>query len=175
MTAKEGSTKKLGLTMVIIAWVMALALITWGFAGLVERARNPNRDVSTAVSSSGVREVVLTRNRYGHYVARGRVNGQPVTFLVDTGATFVSVPESLAQRLGLERGSRLTTQTANGVAVAYATVLPSVSIGEIELRNVRATINPGMDSDDDVLLGMSFLKHLVLTQSDGQLTLSQRQ
>ena len=64
-------------------------------------------------------------------------------------------------------------QTANGVVTAYATRLQRVELGEIALTDVRAHINPGMRGDD-VLLGMSFLRQLDLTQRNGTLTLRQR-
>ena len=63
-------------------------------------------------------------------------------------------------------------QTANGRTLVFATRLNEVSIGGITLRNVRATINPGYKSDD-ILLGMSFLKHLEFTQRGDQLTIRQ--
>ncbi|MBR9827859.1 MAG: TIGR02281 family clan AA aspartic protease, partial [Oceanospirillales bacterium] len=152
-----------------MTWVVLLVLLTTYFNGFVGERRNPNQHLSLVEGGSG--EVVLNRNRAGHYVAPGRINGQPVTFLLDTGATRVSVPEHLASRLGLARGVEQKTMTANGVISVYATRLDSVQLGGIELRDVPASINPFMP-DDTVLLGMSFMQHLELVQRDGQLTLS---
>lgn len=150
-----------------LTWVALLFLLTLFFNGIVEDRRNPNRDL---VSRSG-EAVVLKRNAGGHYVAPGRINGKPVTFLLDTGATRVSVPEALADRIGLKRGARQQTLTANGVVSVYATRLDSVQLGGIELRNVPASINPFMP-EDTVLLGMSFMQHLDMVQRDGTLSLS---
>jgi aspartyl protease family protein len=94
-----------------------------------------------------------------------------VTFLLDTGATQVSVPEALADRIGLERGRRQQTMTANGVISVHTTRLESVRLGGIELRDVLASINPYMPGDT-VLLGMSFMQHLDMVQRDGSLSLS---
>ena len=67
----------------------------------------------------------------------------------------------------------MQAQTANGVVTTYRTRLTSVALGTIAISNVRAHINPGM-TGDEVLLGMSFLRDLELTQREGLLTLRQR-
>src|SRR3990172_5601598 len=87
--------QRVGKTMVIMAWVVLLALLSWLFSIYLQRQHNPNNDVQ-GYSSTGVQEVVLERNRYGHYVATGRINGQSVTFMLDTGATIVDIPENIA-------------------------------------------------------------------------------
>ena len=170
---KTQSHRRLGVGMLIFAWLILLGLLTLYFGGLLDRQHNPNQDVAGRVLADGVREVVLHENRRGHYVATGRINRQPVSFLLDTGATTVSVPAGLARRLGLPSGAPTPVQTANGVVTAYATRLERVELGEIALTDVRAHINPGMGGED-VLLGMSFLRQLDLTQRDGTLTLRQR-
>ena len=166
-------TKRLGAGMFLAMWVLVLILLTLVFDAWLSGERNPNRNLSLVTGADGAREVTLQRNRYGHYVASGTINGEPVVFMLDTGASDVSVPGPIAQRLGLKRGPQLTYQTANGLAIGYATVLDRVAIGGIELGNVRASINP-QSSDDNILLGMTFLKHLDFAQRGDQLTLRQR-
>lgn len=166
------ATPKLGKGMLYIAWVLVLGLITWGFQGWLENARNPNRQPAS-VTGAGGSEVRLLRNRYGHYHANGSINAQTVEFMLDTGATAVAVPGQLAQRLGLVRGPAMQVQTANGDATAYATRIDDLRLGDIELHNVRAHISPSMDGDQ-VLLGMSVLKHLDFSQQGDTLTLKQR-
>jgi aspartyl protease family protein len=151
-----------------MTWIVLLALLTVYFNDFVGEQRNPNQHLTLVESGSG--EVVLNRNRAGHYVAPGLINGERVTFLLDTGATRVSVPEHLASRLGLRRGAEQKTMTANGTISVYATELDRVQLGGIELRDVPASINPFMP-EDTVLLGMSFMQHLEMVQRDGQLTL----
>lgn len=151
-----------------LSWLVLLALLTAYFNDFIGDRRHPNRHL--ALVEDGPGEVILQRNRAGHYVAPGRINGEPVTFLLDTGATRVSVPAALAERLGLERGREQQSLTANGVISVYATRLDSVQLGGIRLHDVAASINPHM-SDRTVLLGMSFMQHLELIQRDGQLTL----
>jgi len=158
--------------MVYAAWILAALLLTWVFSGLLDRQRNPNVGVQTSTGADNVKEVVLKRNRFGHYVANGEINGGTVEFLLDTGATVVSVPIGLARRLQLQAGASRVVETANGPMVTYATTLNSVKIGDIELTNVAASINPNSGSRE-VLLGMTFLKHLELFQRGDTLTIRQ--
>ena len=116
--------------------------------------------------------MILDRNRAGHYVANGFINGSSVTFLLDTGATDVAVPETLASSLGLKKGLPFVSQTANGTVTSWRTRLDEVRIGTIVLTDVRASILPSM-TGMDVLLGMSFLKQLELVQRGETLTLRQ--
>lgn len=166
------SPKRLGLGMIIAAWLLLLALATVFFGDWLDDQRNPNRQVQGHVLEDGVREVVLKRNRGGHYVATGRINGHPVEFLLDTGATTVSIPASVARRLDLSPGRPIRAATANGMITTYATRLDTVQIGEIRVGKVSANINPHMP-DDGILLGMSFLKQLEFTQRGATLTLRQ--
>ncbi len=171
---EERVTRRFGAGMVIATWVAILALLTVLFGGWFERSLNPNADPQARLGVNGVREVVLMQNRGGHYVATGAINGRATTFMLDTGATDVSVPARLAERLGLERGSPRRARTANGTITVYDTRLDEVDLGGIVLRGVRASINPYMTGDDEVLLGMSFLRHLELVQRDRELTIRQR-
>ena len=154
-----------------LAWVVFILLGVFYFSGLLERQYNPNQSLQTR-HEAGLREVVLQRNKYGHYVTSGEINGQPVTFMLDTGATGVAIPDGVARRLGLERGRPFATQTANGVSTSYSTTLDRVSVGGIELTDVWAGITPGLRSDQ-VLLGMTFLKHIEFTQRGDTLVLRQ--
>jgi aspartyl protease family protein len=162
----------MGTAMQVMAWLAVMALLTLYFGDLLERQINPNREINTAVTAEGVREVALQRNRQGHYVTSGTINGQDVVFLLDTGATGVAIPDALAQRLGLARGRPLLTRTANGTSRSYQTRLDEVGIGEIRLNNVDAAITPGLEMRE-ILLGMSFLKYIEFTQRGNTLTLRQ--
>lgn len=174
MTVTNGEPRKGGFAgvMIVAAWLLLLGILTAYFSGWLERRENPNQLVAGATSVDGVREVLLEQNRWGHYVVTGKINGHPVKFLLDTGATNVSVPERVATKLGLEAGHQQTVETANGAITTFFTRLDQVDLGTIQLSHVRAHINPHMDSDE-VLLGMSFLRHLELIQRDGRLTLRQ--
>lgn len=157
--------------MLVLAALGILAALTFGFDVLIDRQANPNRN-PVSRTTVDAKEVVLQSNRQAHYVVTGEINGREVEFLVDTGATAVAVPGDVAERLGLRRGPPVPTMTANGRVTTYLTRLDSVSIGDIELRDVEATIAPQMRGIE-VLLGMSFLGRLDLIQSQGQLILRQ--
>jgi aspartyl protease family protein len=156
--------------MTFAAWIFALVLLTLFFNHKLEQQRNPNQAVFSRVNDAGVQEIVLKRNRFGHYVTTGTVNGNLVEFLLDTGASDVAIPAELADRLGLGRGEPVRYQTANGTVTAYRTTIDSVSIGPLVIRNVSASINPGM-RDMEILLGMSVLKHIEFTQRGDTLIL----
>lgn len=162
----------MGRVMQVLAWLSLMLLLTLYFSDVLERQRNPNRDVDGAVLADGVREVKLQRNRQGHYVSSGTINGKPVVFLLDTGATGVAVPGPLADRLSLPRGREVRVNTANGIARSYETRLREVSLGPIRLEDVEATVTPGLRMQE-VLLGMSFLKYIEFTQRGRTLTLRQ--
>ena len=155
--------------MIVCAWVLVLGLLTIAFTDVLDYQDNPNRELTLVAPPS---EVTLRRNRYGQYLAKGAINQRRVTFLVDTGATLVSVPLRLAQRLDLRRGASVPIETANGKTQAFLTRLDSVSLGKIKLHNIRALINPGQQGKE-VLLGMSFLKQLEFTQKGRELTVRQ--
>jgi aspartyl protease family protein len=124
---------------------------------------------------AGRQNVTLSADPRGHFVAAGSINGGSVRFLVDTGATFVSLPAAEARRLGINylQGQRGELQTANGVAVAYRVKLDSVRIGDIEVNNVEAVVNEN-GATGVTLLGMSFLNRMEM-QRDGQsMTLTKR-
>ena len=163
--------KKYGKTMISISWILLLGLLVFIFGNWEERQINPNQRVEGYADDSS-RSVTLKRNRFGHYVSAGRINGEPVVFLLDTGATDVAIPTKTAQRLGLSREGQFQVQTANGVTRAYRTRISSLTIGTITLDDVRASIVPGMGGDD-ILLGMSALKQLDFNQSGESLTLTQ--
>ncbi len=159
----------MGLVMFFLGMALFVGLMTFFFDDRLKERRNPNASLSTDAGTV----VTLDRNAYGHYVATGAINGQPVVFLLDTGATRVSVPATVAAQLGLKRGASGLSKTANGTTTTYSTRLETVSLGGITLRDVAGGINPGMEGDE-ILLGMSFLKHLDLIQRGDTLTLRSR-
>lgn len=162
----------LGLKMTIAMWVVLLSLLVMFFQSWQEKQYNPNHNPSLNSATDGVRELTLQRNRYGHYVASGTINDVPVVFLLDTGASDISVPGELSQLIGLQRGRPMVYRTANGAIQVFATRLKKVDLGGIVLGNVRASINPNMQGNE-VLLGMSFLKHLEFTQRGDELIIRQ--
>ena len=150
-------------------WLAAMGVL----AGLYALFSMLDENGSTVISvdAGGAAMIVLEQDRNGHYLVEGQINNQSVNFLVDTGATDVAVPESMARALGLDFGPKVQVMTAAGPSQAWMTRLNEVSIGGIRRRNVRATITSG--EFKDVLLGMSFLRHYSLRQQDDKLVISE--
>lgn len=156
---------------ITLIWIALLGVTTFLFNGVLDNINNPNKQLTVITNEFGNKEVILERNRYGHYVASGEINDQPVQFLLDTGATLVAIPEHIAQQLNLKKGQSFQSQTANGSSQSYATTIDRLTLGDIVMTNVPASISSGMEFDE-ILLGMSFLKHLHLTQQGSQLRIS---
>ncbi len=144
----------------------------------VEWANAPGRRVvlplgGTPVDLGGARtpgsgsQIVLSAGPGGHFHAGGSINGRPVRFLVDTGATLVSIGQADAQRLGLTYppGAALLVNTANGPAAARRTTLDVVRIGDVQVYNVAALVMQA--PMETVLLGNSFLSRFQM-QRDSQ-------
>jgi aspartyl protease family protein len=163
--------KRIGRVFMVLAWCAALFLATRFFGQWEARQQNPNAVVSSE-QGEGFIEVKLASNTQGHFVASGQINGQPVDFMLDTGATDVSIPAEMAERLKLERGFGVTLSTANGRTQGYRTRVDRLQVGDIVLRDVRALVVPGLDGKQ-VLLGMSALNKLEFTQRGGTMLLRQ--
>ena len=118
--------------------------------------------------------VLLSADTVGHFVAEGQINGGAIRFIVDTGATVVSLSSSDAQRLGIEYRSwqpvRMTT--ANGIARGYRVKLDTVRIGSITANNVDAVVL--QDLTMPALLGMSFLNRMEMRRDGQTMTLIKR-
>ena len=131
--------------------------------------------VSARKQGSTAREVQVWRNTSGMYTTVGSINGLPVSFLVDTGATQVAMNAAQARRLGIDyrvTGSPAEVTTASGVERAWMVSLDSVKVGELEVRNVQAVVLDGAQPQT-TLLGMSYLGRMKII-NDGQLMTLQK-
>ncbi|MEW6513325.1 MAG: TIGR02281 family clan AA aspartic protease [Pseudomonadota bacterium] len=117
-------------------------------------------------------EIAIPRSRDGHYYVAGQINGQPVTFLVDTGASTVSVNSALAGRLGLPRGRPVAIGTAGGMTQGEEVVGQTVTLGGITVREVRIVVLAGMPGE--ALLGQNVLRHLEVVQTAEKMVLRRK-
>jgi len=111
----------------------------------------------------------------GMYFVKGTINDKSTSFLVDTGATHVTMSGNKARALKIDfkEGSRGMAQTAAALVPVWQIELNSVSIGGIKLRNVSATVIDG-DKPSSVLLGNSFLRHTDMQQANSVLIIRKR-
>ena len=119
--------------------------------------------------------VTLAPTANGHYVTRGSINGASVQFMVDTGASMVSMDAAQARSAGIRylTGRKGFANTANGLVEVYLVKLDSVQVGNILLTDIDGIVHPNTNLPY-VLLGMSFLTRLDMRRENDILTLKQR-
>src|SRR5262249_59271612 len=119
-------------------------------------------DAARLARGSSPRRVVIAPSRGGHFRASGRINGRPVDFLVDTGATTIARTERDAAMLGIrpdERDYVGMVRTANGRVRVAPIMLSTVEIDDLLVHNVAAVVLPPGALNEN-LLGLSFLSRL---------------
>jgi aspartyl protease family protein len=171
-SANNTPGKQLGQGMLAICFVIGLGALTLFFDGQLGQQVNPNQAPLLGIDEQGHKTVRLKQNRQGHYLANGYINGIEVTFLLDTGATDVAIPQAVAQTAGLIPGLSGVAATANGRVTVYTTAIDQLELGNIVLNNVSGSITPSMPGNT-ILLGMSALRQVEFTQRGDVLTLKQ--
>ena len=139
-----------------------------------KRVLRVGQNVVAQPSTGGSQKVVLTADSAGHFLATGNVNGTTVRFLVDTGASMVSLGAADARRIGIDfsKGEQGITNTANGQAVVTRVKLDNVRVGEIVMNNVDALVH--QQDMPFALLGMSFLNRMEMQRDGDTMTLRKR-
>jgi aspartyl protease family protein len=132
--------------------------------------------VETVGQSGGLRSLSIPRDARGHFQTEGRIDGQRIGFMVDTGASMIALNETSAARFGLRpsRGDyNATVTTANGTIKAARTRLAMVDIGGLVVRDVDAIVLPD-EALSENLLGLSFLSKLKRFEyANGKMVLEQ--
>lgn len=120
------------------------------------------------------RRIVLHAGSNGHFRTQGQINGRTVNFIVDTGASVVSMSVTDAEAIGLRYQSGQTVQvsTANGVTVGWRLKLATVRLGSLDVYDVDALVTPA--PMPYILLGNSYLTRFQMTRTNDQLVLEQR-
>lgn len=138
---------------IVAFWLVVMGLLYWA----MERWLEP-----PAVRVTAEGELLIPRHADGHFRVAGSINGEPVLFLVDTGASVVSVGEALARRAGLEGGEPAQFRTAGGVRAGRMVRADEVALqGGLVVRGLRVGVGLelGGGSDAQGLLGQNFLQH----------------
>ncbi len=118
---------------------------------------------------NGVMEI--PRHSDGHYHITGSINGSPVTYLIDTGASLTSLSARTAKLAGIRDCKPSTFRTASGTITGCVAMVPELTIGSFQMQNVAVAVMPDMEVD---LLGMNVLSHFEMKQVDGVMRLSYR-
>lgn len=133
------------------------------------------RVISKGFSKPDVSTETIAINSRGQYLTAGSINGRSVNMLVDTGATSVAMNTAQARSLGINfsAGQVGSSRTAGGIVKSYSVMLDRVKLGSIEVKKVRAAVLEGI-YPTYVLLGMTFLNHVELQESEGVMTLTKK-
>jgi len=153
-----------------------LIATTRGSADVEIDGKRETLEMGQAYRSEGTarQSVTLPQDASGHFLTDAMVNGSHIRFLVDTGATLVSIPVADAVRLGIdyEKGQLGYSLLADGRRVpSWRVTLDSVQVGDVTLTNVEGSVNQGVGIP---LLGMSFLNRTELRREGSSLTLTKR-
>ncbi|MGI9320164.1 MAG: retropepsin-like aspartic protease family protein [Thiogranum sp.] len=146
------------------------------YQGRILERQLDGRVHAAAESPKGHDDVLIFRDRWGMFKTVGSINGLPVKFLVDTGASSVAMNSAQARRLGIDflvQGEPIYVSTASDVTQAFQLKLDVVKVGSIQLRNVTAVVMDGAQPTE-VLLGMSFLGHLEMLNKGDKLILRRK-
>jgi aspartyl protease family protein len=131
-----------------------------------ERAYMLNNRIGGPYARKEKKRVNVFRLDGQNYVTSGSINGVPVRFIVDTGASKVAISASKARQIGLDyisKGKPIKVKTASHVWPGYAVTFDRVKVGDIEMRLVEGIVIKG-DNPDIPLLGMSFLSKMTVTK-----------
>lgn len=113
--------------------------------------------------------LTLNADADGHFCGQLLINGHAMPFMIDSGATYTSIPMKMAVAAGLPLGEQVETHTANGRGFAKATRIANLRLGNNELKNLQAHANPHLQQ---VLVGLNALKYFIIQQTADSMTLS---
>ncbi len=134
-----------------------------------------NQSIGSAYRKPKRDSVTMFSGKHGMFTVPGLVNGRRLEFILDTGASFISMSQQQAERLKLtyRQAKRGRVQTASETVPVWHIRLDQVKVGGISVANVEAVILPG-NTPATALLGMSFLKHVKMQRNGNAMTLQQK-
>jgi aspartyl protease family protein len=153
---------KWGPLAIVVFWLVIMGVVYGG----IKMVMKP-REIT--ISMAG--EMTIPRARDGHFYAPGAISGQPVMFLVDTGATYVTVGEEFARHAGIGSGTPTRFHTANGVIEGRIVADVPVSLGPAAVSGVKVAVGMNGIGRDQALLGQSFLSKFQITLTGNQMVL----
>jgi aspartyl protease family protein len=158
----------------LLRWTGDSAEVERAGASYTLRLGGTPAQIGAAPAPVGGREIVIPAGPGGHFTAGGSINGRAARFMIDTGATMVSIGRDDAERLGLDlKAARASvTQTANGPVAVQSLTLTSLRVGDVELSNVHAIVLPS--AMPYVLLGNSWLGRFQMRRENDVMRLELR-
>ena len=162
-------TARLGALAIAAVW-LAVAGVLYLVFDQIEQKRQAS--LKPYALSSG--DLVIPRQRDGHFHVEGEVNCQPVRFLVDTGASHVSVSQALATQAGLPEGQNITLHTANGQRPGQLVRSVPVRAGHLVMNDTSVIVGLTGMPTEQALLGQAFLKHFDVEIRRDEMVLRQR-
>ena len=150
-----------------VVWLMLLGAMYWFTSSYLAPQE-------VHVSSGGT--IQLQRARDGHFYADGSIEGVPVRFMVDTGASAIAISDSLAARAGLGSGGREAEfHTANGTRSGRLVKAAEVTVGPLRVHNLTVGTGYTGRTPQDALLGQNFLRQFTVSIRGDVLELSPAQ
>ena len=165
LKTRSVSPLKSGFVPMLIFWCVVMGVLYL----LMTHFLKPTQ---TQVLANG--DLVIERSRDGHFYAMGSVNGREARFMVDTGASVVSVSEQFARQAGLVGGTPTTFHTANGASAGRLVQGVNVAVGPVSVSNVRVGVGLVGGEESDALLGQSFLSKFDIAINNKQMVLHAR-
>ena len=153
---------KWGPLAMVVFWLVIMGAVYGGIKMVMQPREIP-------VSMAG--EMTIPRARDGHFYAPGRVAGQPVMFLVDTGASYVTISQELADHAGIAGGTPTRFHTANGVIDGRIVADIPVAVGPASVSGIKVAVGLIGIGRDHALLGQSFLSRFQITLSGNEMVL----
>lgn len=163
--ARTRAALRTGTLAIVAFWLVVMGLLYVA----MDRVRQP-----TAVTVAGDGALIIPRDRDGHFRVAGSVNGQPVNFMVDTGASLVAVTDALARRAGLQGGERTTFRTANGTREGWVVRADAIAVRSLSVSGLRVGTGYTGEDEADALLGQNFLRHFDVEIQRDQMVLRPR-
>ena len=165
-------------------FTLAALLLLPAWAGTIYKCKSPQgallyqekpcteetKSVSSWGSASGA-PLVMSQSGDGHYYVDATINEHKLNFIIDTGATIVTIPQGMANAAGLICLRQTMSNTANGLTRSCTTVIQKLKFGAFTLTNVEASIAPNLSQP---LLGMNVLKQFRVEQDSGEMRLSMK-
>lgn len=125
-----------------------------------------------SIKTEKTEPIILKKGQGGHYFLSAEVNSHAITFMVDTGATIIALPKSIAKNANMFCDEKVLMRTAGGNTNGCTAIITELKLGDLSFKNVTAAIVPKLSQP---LLGMNVLNHFNIEQKDGEMRLTARE